>query len=220
MRDILPEPLYQRIRDRYLAGVADAEAKFQYGRADEDTLTGALGQAISTPGREIYQINGEIYRYEVSYQKVRGRGFGAPEKPTGADGLFQIEVTDGDGRPLRQKALPFQAKKEWRGADRDLLRQARDMIRTTGPGLVIDYSHAGYRAADAADVVELGAQAGLLRERGKLHDLGHTLADGFLECTIGVQDLFFDAEQERFVTDRLLLTPPEHVITTEIEKIS
>lgn len=97
MRDILPETLIGMLRDRYLAGVADAEAKFRFGAGDEDSLTGALGQAISMAQPIQFSGNGESYVVQVFYYKLRGRGRGAPEKSYGADGIFQIEVIDGAG---------------------------------------------------------------------------------------------------------------------------
>jgi hypothetical protein len=110
MRDILPEDVLQAIRDRYLAGVADAEAKFRFNRGSEDSLTGALGSELSMPGPMIFTTADREYEYQVYYQRVRGQGRGAPEKTYGADGIFQIEIRDRDGRIIRRKGLPFQAK--------------------------------------------------------------------------------------------------------------
>lgn len=47
MRELLPTIVLDSLRDRYLAGVADAEAFFDLHRADEDSVTGALGQSIA-----------------------------------------------------------------------------------------------------------------------------------------------------------------------------
>lgn len=47
MRDILPTIIVDSLRDRYVGGVANAEAQVQAGVVDEDALATALGQAIS-----------------------------------------------------------------------------------------------------------------------------------------------------------------------------
>jgi hypothetical protein len=47
VRDLLPGVVYDYLRDRYLAGTSDAVAHFDAHEADEDALTGALGQAIA-----------------------------------------------------------------------------------------------------------------------------------------------------------------------------
>lgn len=50
MHRLLPDPTLRHFRDRYLAGVVDAEVRFGSGEGEEDSLTGGLGQAISTRG--------------------------------------------------------------------------------------------------------------------------------------------------------------------------
>jgi hypothetical protein len=84
MRDILPEDVLQAIRDRYIAGVADAEAKFRFNRGSEDSLTGALGSELSMPEPMIFRTGPEEYEYQVYYQRVRGQGPDAPESTYGA----------------------------------------------------------------------------------------------------------------------------------------
>src|SRR5579871_5566236 len=100
---LLPAGLKALIRDRYLAGIADAQAKYPFNAADEDALTGALGSQISMAHHMSYSEGHQQYRYQVTYQKIRGRGRGAPENLLGADGIFQIEVRDHQGE--RRKGL-------------------------------------------------------------------------------------------------------------------
>jgi hypothetical protein len=145
MRDLLPPHLIDFLRDRYIAGVATAEASFGESRADEDALTGALGQALSMPKPIVFSDASGQYAVRVSYQKLRGRGLNAPERLYGSDGLFQISVTDDSGRVLRRKGLPFQSKVNWRGRSKSLAAQSKDMQRSTGEGLVVDYTERGYR---------------------------------------------------------------------------
>jgi hypothetical protein len=154
VRDFLPDLLVNLIRDRYLAGVADAQVKFPYSEGDEDSLTGALGQAISTAGPLTVTVGLDRYTYNVSYRKLRGRGSGAPEKTLGADGIFQIDVTNNDGVPLVRKGLPFQAKKRWSGRDKKLVEQARKMLNSAGEGLIINFSPLGFSACSAADAIQ------------------------------------------------------------------
>ena len=47
LRDVVPELVVTTIRERFITGVADAEANFDDSAADEDSFTGALGQAIA-----------------------------------------------------------------------------------------------------------------------------------------------------------------------------
>jgi hypothetical protein len=125
MRDLLPRKVYEALQDRYAAGVSNAEALFDQHAADEDSVTGGLGQALAAREPMYFSGPGGQYRVNVSYRKLRGRGDGAPERFLGADGIFQIEVLGGSGDRIRTKGLPFQAKKGWKGKDQALLNQAK-----------------------------------------------------------------------------------------------
>lgn len=219
MRDILPENLIRQIRDRYLAGVSDAQAKFRFSADEEDSLTGALGQAISTAAPMIYQENGNSYLWQVTYQKLRGRGVGAPEKLFGADGIFEIEVFDAEGQPIRQKGLPFQAMKNWSKPRQKLLDQASDMLHAVGHGIVIDFEDDGYMALPAGAVIQAEGRASAMRESEQLRDLGHVLADDFLDCKIGSIGLHYDRENEVFRSGDGQVLAVRHAVETTVKKI-
>jgi hypothetical protein len=215
---LLPVGLRTLIRDRYLAGVSDAQAKYPFSAGDEDSLTGALGNSISMPSQMIFGDGQRQYEYQIFYHKIRGRGPRAPEKLLGADGIFQIDVNDERGR--RRKGLPFQAKKGWRSADSNLLGQSRQMIETAGDGIVIDYRQDQYGACRAEDVVQHQANRRSIDRARKVRPLGQMLADDFLDCTIGRPGLFFDPTTEAWQAD--VIGPPtvEHIITTRISELS
>jgi len=216
MRDLLPEFVLTAIRDRYIAGVANAEAAFKYGDADEDSLTGALGQAISTPHPIRLIVDDHTYDWTIYSLKIRGRGPGAPEKRTGADGIFQIEITDADGSLLRRKGLPFQAKKGWSTADRTLVQQTRAMLELTGDGIVIDYTSSGYTSCHASAVIAAhGRKRAAIRSK-TIHSLGQTLGVEFLDCKIGKKGLFYDPETENFVEASIERISPDYAITTSV----
>lgn len=211
----LPPGLKRIIRDRYLAGIADAEAKYRFSSADEDSLSGALGNNLSMPHPMIYSDGLRRWEFQISYQKIRGRGPGAPEKLLGADGIFQIEVRDEDG--VWRKGLPFQSKKQWRSTDGKLLQQTKDMIQSAGDGIVVDYRPNQYSACLALDVIHNQANRRLIDQAGAAHSLGQLLGNDFLNCKVGRVGLFFDPEAEEWQTETAAPPPPpEHVITTRI----
>jgi hypothetical protein len=191
---LLPDGLKALIRDRYLAGVSDAQAKYPFSAADEDSLTGALGNSISMPHEMLFGDGQKQYSYQISYRKIRGRGPRAPEKQLGADGIFQIEVRDEHER--QTKGLPFQAKRGWRKADSNLLAQARRMLETAGDGIDIDFGPNRFSACRAEDVVQNHANRKLIDRAGKTRPLGQLLGDDFLDCRIGRPGLFFDPTTE------------------------
>ncbi len=217
MRDLLPSQLVDLIRDRYVAGVASAEAFFDENSADEDSLTGALGQAIAM--KEPLYFNGPdgTYSVRVSYKKLRGRGINAPERLYGADGIFQIAVLDHLGAVLRQKALPFQSKTDWRGRSKTVAAQSTDIQSSFGEGIVIDYSRRGYRACSTKVVIDVRGSRIEADRRNALKPLGQLLGVEFLECRMGKQGLFYDDKQERFKREGITI-PPMHAITTTIHR--
>jgi hypothetical protein len=213
MRDLLPSAVLDVLRDRYVAGVANAEATFDESRADEDAVTGALGQSIAMPQPMLVATPEAEYFVRISYRKIRGRGPNAPEKRYGADGVFQISVTDRHGRIIRQKALPFQSKMNWRGKNASLANQASHMEQELGGGLVIDFSQNGYKACPSQSVAAGRGSRTAVDRYGVMRPLGQILSRDFLDCVIGKQGLYFDVAQEEFVHPT---EPGLHVVTTEV----
>jgi hypothetical protein len=214
MRDILPSDLLEILREKYLAGVADAEAAFDQHFADEDSLTGGLGQAIAMRKPILFNDPSGTYAVTIQYQKLRGRGPGAPEKQFGSDGIFQISVTDSNGNIIRRKGLPFQAKTNWRGKNKALYDQAIQMEENTPGGLVIDYSPTGYKACRAKTIIDSNGSREIADRDGAMRPLGQVLSRDFLECTIGTVGLYYDPEREIYVSPSDI-----DVITTKIIKV-
>jgi hypothetical protein len=73
----------------------------------------------------------------------------------------------------------------------------------------------GHKAIPAAAVVEHRGQRRALRSAEQ--PLGQVLGNEFLECTAGVQGLYYNPDTEEFETEIIGL-PVEHVITTTVKK--
>jgi len=217
MRDILPDSVIAALRDRYVAGVANAEAQFEAGVADEDALTGALGQAIAMPQPYVFRTDAGVYSVKISWKKIRGRGLNAPERLYGSDGIFQISVYDETGQTLRTKGLPFQSKTNWRGKSASVVNQSADIEHSLGSGLVLNFTDHGYEACSTqAALAARGNRRQVERDR-ELRPLGEILGNDFLNCTIGSIGLFFDPESERFNNASNEL-PPANAITTIVRR--
>lgn len=124
----LPPSVIKKLRNQYRNGVRMAQRGFSSAVADEDSLTGALGQEFARLDDISVLIGRRQYTVSVNWTKLRGRGPGAPEKPYGADGIFQIEVWDPLGKSVQRKGLPFQAKTNWKaqGLGRPMRRHSAD----------------------------------------------------------------------------------------------
>ena len=215
MREFLPPEIISMLSDRYVAGVANAEAAFDMHQADEDALTGALGQSIATLEPMFFSTRTRQYEVSISYRKIRGRGRNAPEKLYGADGIFQIRVSGGPRDAEVIKGLPFQSKKNWQGKDGDLLKQAGDMQLKLRTGLVVDYSSNGYKACTVKAAIAASGNRRTAEKHDSMRPLSQILGKDFLECTVGTRGLFFEPNEEVFLWD-LAETPDAHVITTSV----
>lgn len=216
MLDILPPAISRTLQDRYLAGVANAEFFFRQSQADEDSVTGALGQALAMREPLIFEDRGDVYQVAISYRKVRGRGPGAPENKFGLDGVFQIRVASHDGHVIREKALPFQAKMNWRGKNSDLVVQARKMEQLRG-GIVVDFTDRGYFACPSQAVTAARGSRPQVERSGAIRPLGQVLSNEFLNCTVGTVGTFYDTDQEFGVARELFAGA--HMVSTVVQAL-
>ena len=94
------------------------------------------------------------WQWRVTYKKFRGRGQGAPEKETGADGVFQVEVRPGETFVIVPKGVLFQAKKV-RGSGRSaLIDQVEEMERIApGGSAVFQFGPNGYIGVSGRDIL-------------------------------------------------------------------
>lgn len=73
------------------------------------------------------------------------------------------------------------------------------MLNHTHGGIVVDFSPNGFAACDVRNVVEFSGNRKALGKAGKVSPLGQVLALEFLACKVGVRDLYYDRNLERFV---------------------
>ena len=204
MKNILPAEVFQNIQDRFKAGISDAEEWFDNSEQDEDSLTGALGQSISSKNNNFhYENNEKKYEWKTYYKKIRGRGKNAPEKKLGADGIFQIEIKE-NNKVIFTKGLPFQSKKNWNFKDKKLVEQLENVLEHTETGIVVDYQKSGYTACDAKYAVKYEGRKKELINRNHIYSLAHVIGSLFLTCKIGKKGLFYN-DNEEFITDSHLI---------------
>lgn len=185
----VPAGLVRRLREHFTGKIEEAVQRYRFNEADEDSLTGALAHALSTPERIVTVANGVTYSFAIESYKILGKGPGTPESRTGADGIFQVSVQS-NGKRIFEKGLPFQAKKLNRYRATEVLPQAKDMLRTSESGIVLCFSPDGYKAADARHLVGVSTED--ISTPAGFHPLGSVLGDWFLECRVGRVGLTFD----------------------------
>lgn len=192
--------LTARVRD---AGNA-AHAGYEDCREEEDSLTGDLGAQIrdATNGIQMVDPLTDVeWMVQTRLKKFRGRGGGALEKLTGADGIIQVEVRNTAGHVASTKGMLFQAKKDnARPTDRDLVRQASAMeALVPGASAVFEYSEHQYSAVSTRDFL----RAVQNRNKGNTFieksGLGDFLADSFLACHVGLGGMSYDSQKHRLI---------------------
>jgi len=196
---VIPESTFGAIQNYLRERTEHAEGGWDAGADEEDTLTGDFGASLRTRGWIISGDNRTRSAWRVTYTKFRGRGPRAPEKETGADGIFQIEVYPSDAPVLFSKGVLFQAKK-YQGSSRgDLIEQVEKMEQIASGGTaVFEFGPQGYRGSSGREILaanELTATRIPHPERA----LGNYLADSFLPCESGLRGMYFDAERGNLV---------------------
>lgn len=176
---------------QYRSAIARAEEGYRRHVADEDAVTGGLGEAMRASGR-VRLSDGSVVTWTTTYTKLRGRGANPPEKRMGADGVFEIELQDALGR-ISRKSVAFQAKKNGRRSpDKRLRAQADQLAQLPGGGLVVVYTLNGYFAGDAQ---AYATKQDLVPQRS----LTDVLAGSFLACERGSSRYYYDAVREVIV---------------------
>jgi hypothetical protein len=218
---VLPPLVVRTLQKHFYAGVKAAEMRFKYNAADEDSLTGALGERLTEPKPIVIRSGNDVFEWRTEAYKIRGRGPGAPEHKLGADGIFQLEVIDQQGNFIVRKGLVFQSKKEWTGTDRRLLGQTQDLLAQSPSAIIVDFSKNGYKAFTGQAVVAAGG----VRRKIKPQDnkpLAEVLGDEFVGCLRGDNGLYWQPELERLTigSERFADLPPKEYIGNTIRRLN
>lgn len=189
MRDVIPEPVFASISNHVVHAAEEAAGGWTAGSDEEDTLTGDLGANLRTDWSNPIRTTNGFWSWRIRYKKFRGRGRGAYEKGSGADGIVQVEATDGQATHI--KGLLFQAKKVGRLDGRLAGQVERMEALATGGSSIFEYGPDQYRAVDGREYLrEIESQQ---PQAVALVPLGDFLAKAFLGCTSGLLGMYFDA---------------------------
>lgn len=191
LAQVIPQAVYEEIRQQYREASFLDEEDFDDLRAAENSLTGVVASALRR------HIRGEKdgIRWETRAKIVRGNGPAAPEGGLGADLVIEINVRDDSDRIVARKVALAQAKIEWSSGSG--LREQLQAIETLAPNasIFIDYRSDGCMATTGSKVVSPQSEHDNMQNTMKT--LGLLLADEFMPCLVGRQDLHFDVATER-----------------------
>jgi hypothetical protein len=221
VRDIIPEPVFERLQ-RHLITVGNAaESGWESGSAEEDTLTGHLGAQLQRSWSHAVTVSDRRWRWRIRYKKFRGRGRGAFEKESGADGIVQIEIDDAG--VLITKALLFQAKKGDSRRDSRLADQVEKMESLADhASAVFEYRATGYTAISGAALLRSVAADAIASRDEVRQPLGSYLGETYLECRSGLRGMYFDAIRQLLIvptkgSTRAIPVEVGHRVTIEVQ---
>jgi hypothetical protein len=90
VQEFLPPEILAAIASQYRRAGTAAVRNYETQKADEDSLTGALGASLAMVEGEA-AAHGVRYTWRTLSWKVRGRGPGAPESINGADAFLTFD---------------------------------------------------------------------------------------------------------------------------------
>lgn len=182
--------LAKHIMNKY----SHAVSGWEFANQDEDTITGDFLGNLRCDWTPIGQ-----YNFRFIYNKIRGRGKGALEKKTGADGIITIEFYDGS--KIQYKSFVFQAKKKGNKINQSQIKKMNGLF--PNGNIIFEYSSGNYIAID-----KTGAEIGI----DKL------LIDYFFACKFGTYNTHYDSKENIFISkDRPISIPNiEHELLVQI----
>lgn len=214
IREAVTGGVLDYIREYIRRASLQGERGWRAAQHDEDTLTGHWGGALQTGWSEPVDDSGYLWRWRIDYRKFSaGNQKTSEEKPTGSDGIVQIEVerTRIETSPISlntvkvenveveyvfRKGILFQAKRTDSTERKRLLGQLSEVEKLTpGNGSYFEYGPDHYRAALAERVLRLEGFTTQL-EVSEFPRLGDFLADEFLPCKVGVEGMYVDFDSE------------------------
>jgi hypothetical protein len=124
---------------------------------------------------------------------------------------------------MRQKALLFQSKKQWRGTNRKLLGQTKKLIEYSPFAVVVNYESTGFDTVAAGDVIKVNGNRRELPQ-SSISSLAELLGDEFVRCRRGDVGLFWSPERRTLyrygdaIYSRDLAV--KHVMSTRVGRIA
>jgi len=199
--ELIPTNTLAAIKDHLIKSSQKSERRWSSVKDEEDSVTGDFCGQLSTDWTKFSELDHIKGRWRINYRKFGSRR-NSLEPKTGADGIFQIAIFNSNGKNIYRKGILFQAKKEPIKNKGDLLEQIEKMNNYTSEigNAVFIYGENGYFGMTGETYLENPEN----RNFDKLHSIGRFLADEFIECNVGVEDLYF-----RVLEDKLIIPNKE-----------
>jgi hypothetical protein len=201
IHDYVPFALVEIIADYLRSQCTSARSSaWRRNRHDEDSITAAFFQTIVTPEPILFRHGDVPWLWSIDYSTTSSRGKGSLEAVLGADVIIFIEVILKDGTTFR-KGILVQGKVAGK-IGRGKLVQQLDDIEAFAPnsGVVLVYDRSGYSCVTGPEYMSRRGE----RFESYSQSFCEFLANEFVKCHYGVENLYYDFEREEvtFQTSR------------------
>lgn len=192
----IPQQVLEAIYKHIDRSMRHAEAGYECTKEEEDAITGDLWSALRTSDVQLVNVSGGennpgMWRWEISYSKLRSKSSNATETIIGADGILELRVGNVDA-PQVKSAL-FQAKNDL-SKDNKLVEQCIKLSTWREAAFIINYTANGYFAFSVDDVIQSGGDSKKIKYAIRLAEW---LKKYFLACMVGHTELYYDKELRR-----------------------
>lgn len=217
IKDFIPENTLEEIKNHLTKNSRVGERRWPSVKDEEDAGTGDFCGQLSSNWERFSKKDDQNGRWRISYRKFGSRK-NSLEPLTGADGIFQISVFNSFGKPIFRKGLLFQAKKEPIKNREELIGQINKMNNFTidKGNSVFVFGENGYFAMTGQEFIVNPKS----RKFSSENAIGKFLSEEFMECRVGIEDLFFDTHKDLLYIPRTepLSGDLRHKMIIEIEK--
>lgn len=197
--ELIPTNTLAAIKAHLISSSQKSEKRWKSVKDEEDSATGDFCGQLSTDWTNFSELDRAKGRWRINYRKFGSRR-NSLEPKTGADGIFQIAIFNSEGRVIYRKGLLFQAKKEPIKKKTGLFEQIEKMnnYTTNNGNAVFIYGENGYFGM-TGETYKANPE---IRNFDKHYSIGSFLADEFIECKVGVEDLYFSVAEEKLFIPR------------------
>lgn len=220
IQDFAPSTLQNTIAE-YLRNTCESSYRGAWKRnhSDEDSVTASFFEKL-VKEPDVMKAGGHFWEWGIEYSTTSSRGPKPLETNIGADVIFFIEIKTKHNGTFR-KGLLIQSKIKKNMTRRNLEEQVFDMERfVPNCSLILGYEENQFRSATGPDYL---AQSG---KRWNSYSVSFCdfLADTFLVCKYGVENLYYDfAKNEVHYDDvannRVLFVPERGASKIEIRQL-
>lgn len=217
IKNKIPKHTFDAIKTHLTQNSKISERRWYSIKDEEDAGTGDFCGQLSSEWTKFNANDSRTGRWRINYRKFGSRK-NSLEPLTGADGIFQIAIFNSFGEPIYRKGILFQAKKEPIKNKRELFEQIDKMGNFTSKkgNAVFVFGENGYYGMTGSKYKKNPVN----RNFAKDDTIGNFLANEFMECNAGEENLYFPVKKDQLILPRKLPLSGEleHNMIIQIEQ--